>query len=66
MTKTMRLWMNCEHGVRTSLLKSLGWKALAPPVLGWHPVGVANRERSNRRDFYSSACSDLLRGGLGI
>src|SRR5205814_249805 len=41
----------------------MGWKALAPPVLGWHQLGWANRERSNGRDFYSSACSDLLRGG---
>jgi hypothetical protein len=43
--------------------KSMGWKALAPPVLGWHQLGWANRERSNGRDFYSSACTDLLRGG---
>src|SRR5262249_8232312 len=43
--------------------KSMGWKALAPPVLGWHQLGWKNRERSNGRDFYSSACSDLLRGG---
>jgi hypothetical protein len=40
----------------------MGWKALAPPVLGWHQLGWTNRERSNGRDFYSSACSDLLRG----
>jgi len=39
------------------------WKAFGPPVLGWHQLGWANRERSNGRDFYSSACSDLLRGG---
>src|SRR6516225_2953844 len=53
-------------GVSLSHLSSFrgpAQKALAPPVLGWHQLGWTNRERSNGRDSYSSACSDLLRGG---
>jgi len=63
MTRTMRRFTLPIRGKNKICSKSMGWKALAPPVLGWHQLGWANRERSNGRDFYSSACSDLLRGG---
>ena len=63
MTRTMRRFTLLIRGKNKICSKSMGWKAFAPPVLGWHQLGWANRERSNGRDFYSSACSDLLRGG---
>lgn len=40
------------HPYRDICRKSMGWKAPAPPVLGWHRLGWTNRERSNERDFY--------------
>ena len=63
MTRTMRRFTLLIRGKNKICSKSMGWKAFGPPVLGWHQLGWANRERSNGRDFYSSACSDLLRGG---
>nr|WP_292277871.1 tyrosine-type recombinase/integrase [Mesorhizobium sp.] len=39
------------RGQDKSCSKSMGWKAPAPPVLGWHRLGWTNRERSNGRDF---------------
>ncbi len=63
MTRTMRRFTVLIRGKNKICSKSMGWKAFGPPVLGWHQLGWANRERSNGRDFYSSACSDLLRAG---